>query len=117
MTAPNALAQKEVILKALENAGVLPGDVDYIEAHGTGTRLGDPIEARALGMVFKGRKDEVLIGSVKSNIGHLQASAGVASVMKVILAMQHGMIPGDIRRDRAQDLLPLTIARVRFCRR
>lgn len=96
LTAPNALAQKTVIQKALEMADLTPHDVDYIEAHGTGTSLGDPIEARALGLVFRGRREKLLLGSVKTNIGHLEAAAGIAGVIKVILAMNHGRIPATL---------------------
>lgn len=96
LTAPNALAQKEVIQKALEIADLAPNDVDYIEAHGTGTSLGDPIEARALSLVFQGRREKLLLGSVKTNIGHLEAAAGIAGVIKVILAMGHGKIPATL---------------------
>ncbi|NJL59495.1 MAG: type I polyketide synthase, partial [Desulfobacteraceae bacterium] len=97
LTAPNALSQKEVISKALENANISPDDVSYIEAHGTGTRLGDPIEARALGMVFGQRSGQkMLVGSVKTNIGHLEGAAGIASIIKVILALQHERIPASL---------------------
>ncbi len=115
LTAPNAIAQKEVINMALGNAGLSPDDVDYIEAHGTGTRLGDPIEARALGLVFNGKKEKTLIGSVKSNIGHLQAASGIASVIKVILAMQHGIIPASLHFNKPSSHIPWCEVPIKVC--
>ncbi len=96
LTVPSGSAQQAVVRKALEAAGVAPAEVAYVEAHGTGTPLGDPIEVRALSAVLgQGRDpdDRVLLGSVKTNIGHLEAAAGVAGLIKVVLAMQHGEIP------------------------
>ena len=96
LTVPNGAAQESVIRQALAHAGVAAADVGYVEAHGTGTSLGDPIEARALGAVYgRGRaKDRpLLIGSVKTNMGHLESAAGIASVIKVALALEHRAIP------------------------
>jgi acyl transferase domain-containing protein/NADPH:quinone reductase-like Zn-dependent oxidoreductase len=96
LTVPNGIAQQQVIAAALERADVAPGDVEYLEAHGTGTSLGDPIEAQAAGAVFGAGRDvgrPLLIGSVKTNIGHLEAAAGIAGVIKVILSLEHGMLP------------------------
>jgi acyl transferase domain-containing protein/SAM-dependent methyltransferase len=96
LTAPNGLAQEAVLRSALDAAGVEPGQVGYIEAHGTATSLGDPIEVHALGKVFGPGRDRSLplhIGSVKTNIGHLEAAAGIAGVIKVILALQNKEIP------------------------
>ncbi|MCP4152751.1 MAG: amino acid adenylation domain-containing protein, partial [bacterium] len=92
-TVPNGLAQENLITAALENAGVSPGDIDYVEAHGTGTKVGDRTEILALGSTFKSRKNKLWVGSVKSNIGHLEAGAGISAVIKVILSLQHNIIP------------------------
>ena len=93
LTVPNGLAQQALIRQALASAGVEPAEVAYIEAHGTGTPLGDPIEVEAIGSVFGGRERPLLIGSVKANLGHLEAAAGVTALMKVILSLEHGFIP------------------------
>jgi acyl transferase domain-containing protein/acyl carrier protein len=95
ITAPNGASQRQVIRTALAAARVAPADVGYIETHGTGTSLGDPIEAHALAAEFseRGADNPLTIGSVKANIGHLEASAGVAGLIKVVLSLQHGRIP------------------------
>jgi acyl transferase domain-containing protein len=96
LTVPNGLAQQAVIRAALAQAEVAPADVSYVEAHGTGTALGDPIEVRALQAVLSsGRTPDrpLWLGSVKTNIGHLEVAAGVASVIKVVTALQHATIP------------------------
>ncbi len=96
ITAPNGLAQQAVIRQALKNAGVAPAEISYIEAHGTGTALGDPIEIRALkAVLMQERSPQQLcgIGSVKTNIGHLEPAAGIAGLIKVVLSLQHGEIP------------------------
>lgn len=94
LTVPSRTAQEALIRSALKNAQVEPCEVTYIEAHGTGTALGDPIELRALDTVFgKEREIPLWVGSVKTNIGHLEAAAGIAGLMKVVLALQHGEIP------------------------
>ncbi|WP_174185440.1 type I polyketide synthase [Nocardia barduliensis] len=94
LTAPNGPAQQRVIADALDQAGLRPDTVDYVEAHGTGTPLGDPIEATALAEVYgAGRTQPLLIGSVKTNIGHTEGAAGVAGVIKAVLMLQHRRIP------------------------
>ncbi len=96
ITVPNGEAQKAVAREALRRAGLAPHQVRYIEAHGTGTPVGDPIEARALGEVFgQGRADDgrCVVGSVKTNIGHLEAAAGIAGLIKAALCLKHGQIP------------------------
>jgi myxalamid-type polyketide synthase MxaB len=93
LTVPSGPAQEELLKQALDNAGLRPADVQFVEAHGTGTAVGDPIEVGALGNVHAGRSEPLLIGSVKSNVGHLEWAAGVCGLIKVILAMGHGQIP------------------------
>ena len=94
LTAPNGPSQVAVIREALANGNVSPLDVTYIETHGTGTSLGDPIEVQALGAALgEGRTEPLMIGSVKTNFGHLEAAAGVAGLIKVVLALQHQAVP------------------------
>lgn len=96
MTVPNEESQRELIEETCRAAGVAPSEVRYVEAHGTGTLVGDPIEARALGAVLSaGRQDSdaCVIGSVKTNIGHLEAGAGIAGLIKLALSLQHRLIP------------------------
>ncbi|MEU7516434.1 SDR family NAD(P)-dependent oxidoreductase [Streptomyces sp. NPDC042898] len=102
LTAPNGPAQERVIRQALANAGLSASDVDAVEAHGTGTRLGDPIEAQALLATYgQERSDErpLYLGSLKSNIGHAQAAAGVGGVIKMIESMRHGVLPKTLHVD------------------
>jgi acyl transferase domain-containing protein/acyl carrier protein len=96
LTAPNGLAQEAVLREALSRSGLKPGDIQYVEAHGTGTPLGDPIEVEALASVLcqrRPRTEPILVGSVKTNIGHLEAAAGVAGIIKVVLSLQKKQIP------------------------
>lgn len=116
LTVPNGPAQEAVIRAALADAGVQPGDIDYVEAHGTGTTLGDPIEVRALAHALaKGRRaDEALrIGSVKTNIGHLESAAGIAGVIKVILSLRNETIPPHLHFRQPSPHIDWTIAPLR----
>jgi len=96
LTAPNVLSQEALLRQALKNARALPAEIGYVEAHGTGTSLGDPIEFDALKDVIGNPRDnssQCVLGAVKSNIGHLEGAAGVAGMIKAVLAFQHEMIP------------------------
>ncbi|SCL26445.1 Acyl transferase domain-containing protein [Micromonospora pallida] len=102
LTAPNGPAQQRVIRQALASAKLTPDLVDVVEAHGTGTTLGDPIEAQALLATYgqeRGDAAPLLLGSVKSNIGHSQAAAGIAGIIKMVMAMRHGTVPATLHVD------------------
>ena len=97
-TVPNGPAQQAVLRQALAASRLAPGDIDYIEAHGTGTELGDPIELDALSQVF-GERDgaaPLVLGSVKTNLGHLESAAGIAGFIKTVLSVGHGHIPAHL---------------------
>ncbi len=116
LTAPSRTAQESVLRAAYDRAGVSPGEIEYVEAHGTGTQLGDAVEANALGSVLG--EDRPLgkicwVGSVKTNIGHLEAASGMASVIKGVLALQHQMLPPSLHfadPNRGIDFAQLPIA-------
>ncbi|MCL6285141.1 SDR family NAD(P)-dependent oxidoreductase [Ruegeria sp. 2012CJ41-6] len=108
LTAPNGVAQEAVLRAALKDASVGPGDIGFVEAHGTGTALGDPIEVHALGAALcsdRGSSAPLRIGSVKSSIGHLEAAAGVASLIKVALSVHHGRLPGQANLETLNPLI------------
>ncbi|WSG17824.1 acyltransferase domain-containing protein [Nonomuraea sp. NBC_01738] len=100
LTAPNGPAQQRVILEALANARLTPADVDTVEAHGTGTVLGDPIEAQAVLAVYgQSRAEPLWLGSLKSNLGHSQGAAGVGGIIKMVMALRHGLLPRTLHVD------------------
>lgn len=116
LMAPNPAAQMAVLRSAYTAAGIEPREVDYVEAHGTGTLLGDPIEARALGTVLgKGRPADapLLIGAVKSNLGHLEAAAGIAGFAKAVLALQHNTIPANLGYQNPNPHIPFDKLRLK----
>ena len=107
LTAPNGPSQEAVLRSALANAGVESGEVSYIETHGTGTALGDPIEVQALGSVYcQDRTAALMLGSVKTNLGHLESAAGVAGVIKTVLALQHQEIPPHLNLQQRSPYIP-----------
>ncbi len=117
MTVPSQLAQEALIQTACEKGGVAPADIQYVEAHGTGTPVGDPIEATAIGRVVgEGRQPDqpCWVGSVKTNIGHLEAGAGIASLIKVALAMHHRQIPAHLHFQTANPNIDLAALNLRI---
>ncbi|MDR6504099.1 acyl transferase domain-containing protein [Burkholderia ambifaria] len=117
LTVPNEHAQRDLVRAALRAARIEPAQVRYVEAHGTGTALGDPIEAAALASVFAGRAPDarVLLGSIKSNLGHLEGAAGIAGLIKAVLAVRHGVVPATLHvrqpnRGIEWDSVPLRLA-------
>ena len=110
ITAPNGPSQQAVIRQALKNAGVKPAEISYVEAHGTGTPLGDPIEVKSLKTVLMEERQSdrpCYIGSVKTNIGHLESAAGIAGLIKVVLALQHREIPPNLHLKRLNPYIRL----------
>ncbi|NES87699.1 MAG: type I polyketide synthase, partial [Moorea sp. SIO2B7] len=110
MTAPNGLSQQAVIRQALKNAGVAPAQISYVEAHGTGTSLGDPIEVESIKAVLgQGRSplESCGIGSIKTNIGHLEAAAGIVGLIKTVLSLQHQQIPSHLHLKQLNPLIQL----------
>lgn len=110
LTAPNKQAQVKLMKESLARAHLSPDEIDYIEAHGTGTKLGDPIEISAITEVFNNKKREhpLIVGSVKSNIGHLESAAGMASLIKVILSLQQKQIPANMHFKQCNPLIDLS---------
>lgn len=116
LTAPSGRSQQAMIRKALGHADIQPTGIDYLEAHATGTELGDPIEVRAAAEVLgKGRDEghELLIGSAKPHLGHLEAAGGISGLIKVVLSMQHGVIPGQIHFEEPSQHIPWDKLRTR----
>jgi len=116
MMVPNRLAQEAMLREAYRQAGFSPGQVQYIEAHGTGTPVGDPIEAQALGTVLSTDRPAgsyCVIGSVKTNIGHLEAGAGIAGLIKTALALQHREIPANLHFQEPNPNIPFDELRLR----
>ncbi|CCH32018.1 type I polyketide synthase [Actinosynnema sp. NPDC047251] len=113
LTVPSADAQRDVIRAALAAAGVAPADVQYVELHGTGTKVGDPLEAAALGAALGDRPDTLLVGSAKTNVGHLEGAAGVVGLIKAVLAIRERRIPASLHHTTphpAIDLAGLRLA-------
>ncbi|MEV5357092.1 type I polyketide synthase [Streptomyces sp. NPDC052693] len=110
LTTPDAAAQQTVLRTAYERAGVDPADVGYVELHGTGTRVGDPVEAHALGQVLgnaTGRRSPLAVGSVKTNIGHLEGAAGIAGLIKTVLCLSHGHLVPSLNHERPNPAIDL----------
>ncbi|TAN37391.1 MAG: type I polyketide synthase, partial [Nitrospirae bacterium] len=109
LTVPSGPSQEQVVRQALNNAGIAPDAVGYIEAHGTGTALGDPIELGSLDKIFspgRAASNPLYLGSVKTNIGHLEAAAGVAGIIKLVLALQHECLPTHLHCDKPTPRFP-----------
>ncbi len=109
LTVPSGPSQSAVMKQALDNAGLSPGAVSYVEAHGTGTSLGDPIELGSMSEVFSEQRalnDPLWIGSIKTNIGHLEAAAGIAGIMKLVLALEHEQLPPHLNCDTPTPRFP-----------
>ena len=110
ITFPSTEAQANLIRSVYHSAGLDPIETDYVEAHGTGTAAGDPVEAEAIASVFSAKRtteNPILVGSVKSNIGHLEAASGLAAIVKTIFAMEEGVIPPNINFEKPNKDIPL----------
>ncbi|MYY10692.1 SDR family NAD(P)-dependent oxidoreductase [Streptomyces sp. SID4919] len=119
LATPDADAQRAVLSRARQAAGVTPGDIQYVELHGTGTPVGDPVEAAALGAELGGPRaadDPVVVGSVKTNIGHLEAAAGAAGLIKTVLALRHRTIPATLHHEVPHPGIPLAELRLDLAR-
>lgn len=119
MTVPSQQSQAALVRDACRQAGILPGEIQYVEAHGTGTQVGDPIEAQALGEELSVGRPEgncCLIGSVKTNIGHLESAAGIAGLIKVALALKHRQVPANLHFLQPNPDIPLDALRLRIPR-
>ncbi|NUP52997.1 MAG: hypothetical protein HOW97_37585, partial [Catenulispora sp.] len=116
LTVPSAEAQAAVLRSALRRAGVRPGEVQYVELHGTGTPVGDPVEAAALGTVFRGTREAgtpLLVGSAKTNVGHLEGAAGLVGLLKVALSLRHRRLPASLNFETPNPRIPLDRLRLR----
>ncbi len=114
LTVPNGPAQQKVIRRALRQSGLEPAEISYVEAHGTGTSLGDPIEAGALGGVFGSARQQLTVGSVKTNIGHLESAAGVAGLIKTVLSLEHRTIPPSLHCETKNPRIDWTSSPIRI---
>src|SRR3954469_11238884 len=116
---PNRAAQEAMLVEAYRQAGVAPEQVQYVEAHGTGTPVGDPIELKALGAVLGDRRsaqDACIVGSVKTNIGHLEAASGIAGLIKAALSLKHGQIPPNLHFETPNPDIPFDELKLRVPR-
>ncbi len=110
ITFPNMEAQANLMRSVYQSVGLDPMDTAYVEAHGTGTAAGDPIEAQAIASVFAGKRETgnpLYVGSIKTNIGHLEAASGLAAVVKTVFALEEGVIPPNINFEKPHKDIPL----------
>ncbi|MEK8169001.1 polyketide synthase [Streptomyces sp. M19] len=116
LTVPDAGAQREVVALAHRAAGVTPSDIRYVELHGTGTKVGDPVEAAALGAAIGTARpagSPLLVGSAKTNVGHLEGAAGIVGLLKTVLAVRHGEIPASLNFESPNPEIPLDALNLR----
>ncbi|MEU2027358.1 polyketide synthase, partial [Streptomyces sp. NPDC016469] len=116
LTAPRVEGQAGVLRLACERAGVAPGEVGYVELHGTGTALGDPVEAAALGMVLgnaPGRSEPLVVGSAKTNVGHLEGAAGIVGLIKAAMSVRYGVVPASLNFESANPAIDLDALNLR----